>query len=305
MTSSTKCGFAAVVGKPNVGKSTLVNQLVGRKVGITSPKPQTTRKRILGVKTKGNIQIIFVDTPGLTLSRTLLGRTMLNQSKEALSDCDLALFVADASGFAPDREDRIAWRIFASEMKFRAAAPPIYLVLNKADKFKDKKELLPIIKNFSTLGTFQDVFPVSALKGENLEPLENAILKYIPESPHYFPSSEQEPQEERVRISEIIREKILFLVHQEVPHGAAAAVEEMRPGKNPETLYIKGTIFVQKESHKGILVGKDGKMLKKIGTLARKEIEFELKKPVYLDLWVKVKAEWQEREEMLRYLGYV
>ncbi len=305
MTSPTQCGFTAVVGKPNVGKSTLINHLVGRKIGITSPKPQTTRQRIWGIKTVGAAQMIFVDTPGLILSRSLLGKTMLNHSKEVLSDCDLALFVVDASDFAPESGDRTAWRIFASEIKHRDSIPPVYLILNKADKVKDKKELLPIIKNFSTLGNFQEVFPVSALKGDNLENLEAAILKNLPENPHYFPSSEQDTQEETFRISEIIREKILFLVHQEVPHGVAVAVEEIRPGKNPETLYIKGTIFVQRNSHKGILVGKDGKMLKKIGTLARKEIEFELKKSIYLDLWVKVNKEWQERGEMLRYLGYV
>lgn len=300
----TRSGFVAVVGKPNVGKSTLINRLVGRKVAITSPKPQTTRQRLLGVKNIGQYQIVFVDTPGLVFPRNLLGKTMVKHSKDALLDCDVSLFMVDASDFAPTEEDRFAAKALFREVKERDDPPAVFLAVNKVDEIKDKRKLLPTIENYSTLGSFAEVFPISALKGENIEPLVEAICKSLPENPRFFPDEESSPQDDNLRISEIIREKILFQVHQEVPHGIAVGVEEMRPGKTPETLYIRAVIYVERASHKGILVGANGKMLKKIGTLAREEISREFERPVYLDLWVKVKEGWQDREEMLRFFGY-
>jgi GTP-binding protein Era len=300
----TYCGFVAVVGKPNVGKSTLVNRLVGKKVAITSPKPQTTRQRILGVKNIGQTQLVFVDTPGVSFPRHLLGKSMISHSKEALVDCDLALFVVDATGFSPDEEDRFAAKVLFEETEKRSPAPPVFLIVNKVDEIKEKQKLLPMIENFSTLGKFSEVFPLSALTGENVEALEKALLASVPENPHYFLDPEAPPQDEKFHVAEIIREKILHLVHQEVPHGTAVSVEEMGPGKDGKTLYIRAVIYVEKESHKGILVGANGKMLKKIGTLAREEIAYQFQRPVYLDLWVKVKEGWQDREEMLHLFGY-
>lgn len=297
-------GTVVLVGKPNVGKSTLLNRLVARKISITSPKMQTTRRRILGIKTTQDSQIVFVDTPGLSTPRHLLGKAMVRHAQEALADADVVLFLVQATDPEPEEEDRRASRMLQGGLRGRKPAPPLFLVINKIDAIKDKQLLLPIIEAYSGLGSFHEVFPVSALDGENVDALDREIKKALPEGPPYYPLGVASPEDERFRIAEIVREKVLDLVHQEVPHGVAVSVEEIRPGRGGQTLYVRGTVYVQRETHKGILVGAGGKMLKRIGSLARREIEGERGQPVFLDLWVKVREGWQDREEMLRIFGY-
>jgi len=299
-----RAGFIAVVGKPNVGKSTLVNAIVGKKVAITSPKPQTTRQRILGVKTTENLQMIFVDTPGLTVPKHLLGKSMVKHSQEALVDCDVCLFMVQATHRKPMEQDWWALKVLQQGLKHRDPAPPIFLVMNKVDQVKDKGDLLPTIETYSKLASWTEIFPISALKKENLEPLVEAMKARMPENPPFYGKEDEEIVDENFQISEIIREKILYCIQEEVPHGVAIAVEEKRLGKDKKTFYVRATIYVEREAHKAILVGKDGGMLKKIGMMARKDLSRLKNQPVFLDLWVKVKENWQDRPELLTLFGY-
>ncbi len=248
--------------------------------------------------------MIFVDTPGLTSPRDLLGKRLVKHSEEALVDCDVCLFMVSGIHPEPKDEDRWAFRVLRGGLRNRKPAPTLYLVINKVDRVPDKRELLPVIENYSKLGEFSEVFPISALKGDNLKTLEKAIEACLPVGPAYFQEEDLESGEDLFYISEIIREKVLMFIHEEVPHGVAVAIDEVRPGKDGKTLYVRATIFVERESHKAIVVGAGGQMLKKIGSKARKELSLWKKQPVFLDLWVKVKEGWQDREEMLRLFGY-
>lgn len=287
-----------------MGKSTLVNQLVGKKVSIISPKRQTTRQRIPGVKTTKEMQVILLDTPGVSVPRHLLGKKMLEHFQGALVDCDVCLFMVQATHPEPQEEDIWAYRRLKSGLGHRNPPPPVYLVVNKVDKIKNKRDLLPVLQSYSSLGNFSEVFPVSALKGENLDRLEHALMQHLPQGPLYFPEDGSAGGDEKFHVAELIREKILYAVHEEVPHGVAVSVEEIRPGLRGKALYIQATIYVQRNSHRSILIGEGGKMLKRIGMQARKELSDERHQPVYLDLWVKVKKEWQEREDLLNLFGY-
>lgn len=294
--SSFKSGFVAVIGRPNVGKSTLLNTLVNAKVSITSPKPQTTRRRILGVKTTKETQIIFVDTPGAANTNDLLGKEMRRHITDSTKDADLVLFMADARYPPSNEEKKVLTSINPSS--------PVILLLNKIDLVKDKHKILPCIELYTSLWPFADTFPISAIDGENIPELLKAIEKFLPEGPLYFDPEDLTEQSPEFHAAEIIREKVLRFVHQEVPHAVAVSVDEMRPGRTQETKYIRATIFVEKNSQKGILVGKNGQMLKKIGASARVEIERWVKQKVFLELWVKVKEDWKDREELLRLFGY-
>ncbi len=303
-----RSGYVAVVGKPNVGKSTLVNALIGHKVAIISPKPQTTRRRILGILTREDAQVLFLDTPGVHEPKQALNRYMMREVDAALKDCDTILFVTDVSRLPADEDRRVAERI--------ARLPqPKLLAMNKADLLDPRdvvehvaahEALLPQPQTdaapeaagqaqaLSTISIFdaQTSILTSGTRGDNLDKLLNMILKTLPYGPRYFPSGQFTDQNERFLAAEFVREQALRFLEQEVPHGIAVAIEEWQPRPNG-VIYIAATIYVERESQKGILIGKGGEMLKKIGAGARKEIERELGSKVYLELWAKVRPGWR------------
>lgn len=291
----TKSGFVAIIGLPNVGKSTLLNQIVGTKVSIVSPKPQTTWFNVRGVLTRNTYQIVFVDTPGIHDAKCLFNKIMVESVLNVLQEVDVVLWVMDVT-HRPKEEERILEII-------KKANKPTILVLNKIDLIK-KSELLPLIDYFSKLYEFQAIIPVSALKRDGLELVVEEIVKILPEGPFYYESSQVTDLPLKLLVAEIIREKIFLNTYQEVPYSAVVKVEELReePGKN--LLFIQATIFIERESQKGILIGKGGRMLKRIGTLAREELEFLLGKKVYLELWVKPLKGWKESEASLKKVGF-
>jgi len=288
---TTKSGFVGIIGLPNVGKSTLLNQLLGTKVSIVSPKPQTTRFNIRGVLTRDNFQIVFVDTPGIHDAESLFNQLMVKEALNALQEVDIILWVMDVTHRIPE-EEKILDLI-------KKANKPAILVLNKIDLIK-KQELLPIIDYFSKLHDFHAIIPISALKNDGLDRVLDELVKLLPEGPFYYESHQVTDLPLNLLIAEIIREKIFLLTYQEIPYSAAVKVEEIKEEPEKNLLYIQATIFIERDSQKGIIIGKGGKMLKKIGTLAREELEFLLGKKIYLDLWVKALKDWRERETYIR-----
>jgi len=288
---TTKSGFVGIIGLPNVGKSTLLNQLLGTKVSIVSPKPQTTRFNIRGVLTRDNFQIVFVDTPGIHDAKSLFNQLMVKEALNALQEVDIILWVMDVTHRIPE-EEKILDLI-------KKANKPAILVLNKIDLIK-KQELLPIIDYFSKLYDFHAIIPISALKNDGLDRVLDELVKLLPEGPFYYESHQVTDLPLNLLIAEIIREKIFLLTYQEIPYSAAVKVEEIKEEPEKNLLYIQATIFIERDSQKGIIIGKGGKMLKKIGTLAREELEFLLGKKIYLDLWVKALKDWRERETYIR-----
>lgn len=289
-----RSGFVAIVGLPNVGKSTLMNQILGTKVAIATPKPQTTRFNLRGILTGPDYQIVFVDTPGIHQARELFNRLMVEQAVRAIEEVDGVLWVVDASDRRPAEEEKILEIL-------KKAEKPTVLALNKIDLIK-KSELLPMIDFFSRLYPFRAIVPVSALERDGLDDLVEELVALLPEGLPYYPPEMVTDQPERVLAAEIIREKVFMLTRQEVPYSTAVVVEEFREDPERDLLYIQATIYVEKDSQKGILIGKGGQMLKKIGTLAREELEFLFGKRVYLDLWVKVLKGWRKEERLLRRL---
>lgn len=283
------------MGRPNVGKSTLLNQLVGRKVAIVSDKPQTTRNRILGVCTGDEGQAVFLDTPGIHRPRHRLGEYMLKVVRRAMDGVDLLLYVVDASSQAGAGEEFILDRI-------AGVRTPAILVLNKIDLIR-KPELLPVMEWFSGRGSFLEVLPVSALTGENLDRVKSLVFANLPDGPCYYPPEMVTDQPERFVAAEIVREKALLLTREEVPHSVAVVIDEVqtRPSR---TLYIPAVIYVERESQKGILIGKNGRMLKEVGRLARIELEALFGNKVFLELWVKVKKDWRDSDSALQSFGY-
>jgi len=295
-----RSGFVAVVGKPNVGKSTLINTIVGQKVAIISSKPQTTRHRILGVKNGDGYQIVFVDTPGIHRVVHQLGRYMENTYKSEIKNADLIVFLADAAHDAGE-EDKIALKIL-----FRGKDVPdvpVYLAMNKID-ITDTEVLEKRCEYFESAGKFKKVFRISALTGKGVDELMDYIVQVLPPGPPYFPPGQLSDQSPELQASEIVREKVLENTRQEVPHCVFVHTEELREGATPDLIYIRELIYVERKSQKGIIIGKEGKRLKRIGTLARRELELLFQKKVYLDLWVKVKEDWRERKDLLRSWGY-
>ena len=288
---TTKSGFVAIIGLPNVGKSTLLNQLLGTKVSIVSPKPQTTRFNIKGVLTRNDFQIIFVDTPGIHDAKSLFNQLMVKEALNALQEVDIILWVMDVTNRIPE-EEKILDLI-------KKANKPAILVLNKIDLIK-KQELLPIIDYFSKLHDFHAIIPISALKNDGLDRVLNELIKLLPEGPFYYESHQVTDLPLNLLIAEIIREKIFLLTYQEIPYSTAVKVEEIKEEPEKNLLYIQATIFIERDSQKGIIIGKGGRMLKKIGTLAREELEFLLGKKIYLDLWVKSLKDWIERKTYIR-----
>ena len=290
-----KSGFISIIGRPNVGKSTLLNQFVGRKIAIVSDKPQTTRNRILGILTTEDAQAVFIDTPGIHKPRHKLGAYMTRLAQKTLEEVDLVLYVVDASVPPGGGEEYILDQL--QDIK-----TPVLLVLNKID-LVNKPELLPVIDWFQKRYSFQEIVPVSALNGENLEQLKMLITANLTEGPFFYPAEMVTDQPEVFVAGEIIREKVLHLTREEIPHAVAVVIEQMQQRPNG-VLYIAGVIYVERDSQKGIIIGKKGGMLKEIGKLARQELEAIFGSRVYLELWVKVKKDWRDDEQILRSLGY-
>lgn len=289
-----KSGFAAIVGMPNVGKSTLLNTIAGQKIAITSDKPQTTRNKILAIYTTDEEQIIFTDTPGIHKPHNRLGEYMVNAANDSMKETDVVIFVVDATRHIQDME-----RIIAAEIaKCRV---PCILVINKIDLVK-KEDLLPLIADYSSICDFDDIVPLSAKKDDGVSILLNDIKSYLTEGPKFYYDDMITDQPEKQIVAEIIREKMLWLLDKEVPHGIAVEIEKMQEKKNITS--INAVIYCEKTTHKGIVIGKNGDMLKKIGSLARPDIEKMLDKKVYLELWVRVKSDWRNNNYLMKSFGY-
>lgn len=295
MNLNSQCGYVAIVGRPNVGKSTLLNALIGTKISITSPKPQTTRNQILGIKTIGSAQAIFIDTPGLhKAERRAMNRYMNKLASSVIMDADIVLFMVEALRFNED-DDMIL-------QKLNETKAPVILVINKVDKIKDKSQLLPFINELKERYDFKDIVPMSARKMDNVVELETMIMKLLPESPHFYPDEQLTDKNEKFQVAELIREKLIQATEEELPYSTTVVVESF---DDEETIVkISAIIWVEREGQKPIVIGKDGEMLKKIGTLARRDIEKLVGKKVFLRLWVKVKDNWTDDERVLQNLGY-
>lgn len=291
-----KSGFAALIGRPNVGKSTLMNQLIGMKIAITSNKPQTTRNRIQTVYTDEKGQIIFLDTPGIHKAKNKLGEYMVMVAERTLSEVDVILWLVEPATFIGAGERHIAEQL--SQIK-----TPVILVINKIDTVK-KQEILTFIDAYKDICQFQEIIPVSALKGENTEVLLENIYKYLPNGPKYYDEDTVTDQPERQIVAELVREKALRHLDDEIPHGIAVSIDAMKTRRHGHIIDIDATIVCERESHKGIIIGKQGAMLKTIGSEARREIENLLDTKVNLQLWVKVKKDWRDSDFLMKNYGY-
>ena len=295
----TKNAFITIVGRPNAGKSSLLNALIGEKIAAVSSKPQTTRTKITGVLTKGDIQYVFIDTPGMHKSRDKLSEHMINAINSSVSSIDAALLVVDAQK-KPGEAERELLR------SLKASQAPVVLVINKIDLFDDKELLIPVIKEYASMYDFAEIIPISAMNSDGLDIILDVLSKYTTDGPHFFPDDKFTDQPERVIISEIIREKLLELLSAEVPHGIAVDIETLseRDTKDGEGIMdVRAVIYCEKESHKGIVIGKGGAMLKQVGRLAREDIERFFMIKTNLQLWVKVKEGWRNREGLIKNFG--
>lgn len=295
MNQNTQCGYVAIIGRPNVGKSTLLNDLVGKKLSITSDKPQTTRTQVLGIKTMGHIQVLYIDTPGLhKAEKNAMNRYMNKLASSVVTDADVIVFIIEANRWL--EEDEIVLD------KLKKTKAPVILAINKVDKLDDKAQLLPIIEKLQTQYPFVHIIPISATRHENVQELEDEIFKLLPEGPHFFPDGELTDKSPRFLVSELIREKIIRNTGQEVPYSTTVEVESWT--EEEKLIRINAIIWVEREGQKAIIIGKAGEKLKQIGTAARKDIETLLDKKVFLRLWVKVKSSWTDDERVLKSLGY-
>ncbi len=291
-----RSGFVAVVGKPNVGKSTLINAWLGEKIAIVSPKPQTTRHRLRGILTRPDAQIIFVDTPGIHRPRHKLGEFMVETAAKSIPDADVVLFMVDVSERPTAEDERIA------QLIGERGQAPVVLVLNKADLLRPEK-VQPHSNAYFKLVKHDEWMMISATRGDNRNKLLDIVVARLPQGPRYYPSDQLTDQNMRFLAAELIREQVLRFVHQEVPHAVAVVVEEWKQRREDLT-YIGANIFVEKDSQKGIIIGQGGSMLKRIGREAREEVERLVGNRVYLELWVKVRKKWRRDEQELRRLGY-
>lgn len=290
-----KSGFVAIVGRPNVGKSTLLNRIVGQKIAIMSDKAQTTRNKIQGVYTTDNEQIVFIDTPGIHKPKHRLGDFMVETAYSAMREVDVILFMVNADQKRGKGDDLIIERLKNSSV-------PVYLVINKIDKIHPDA-LLEQIEDYSSQMVFAEVVPISATQGNNFERLMATLIAHLPEGPQYFPDDQITDHPERFIVSELIREKVLFFTRDEVPHSVAVTIDSMKRNENNK-IQIQATIIVERDSQKGIIIGKGGKMLKLIGTKARLDIEHLLGDKVFLELWVKVQKDWRDKQTHLKDFGY-
>ncbi len=295
--TATKSGFIAIVGRPNVGKSSLLNAMVGAKVAIVSDKPQTTRTRITGVLTKGDTQLVFIDTPGLHKPRTSLGRFMVRQVSETVADVDAVMLVTEATGPLSTAEEQLI-------ENFQKHGIPAVAVLNKIDQCKDKSVLMAKMALLAEKYSFDQIVPLSALTGEGVSLLVGLLEGYALPGPHYFDDDALTDQPERVLAAEIIREKLLRSMRDEIPHGTAVVIESMTEREGGGLLDIQAIIYCERENHKGMIIGKGGAMLKRVATHAREDMERFFDSKVNLQCWVKVKEDWRNKEQILRSLGY-
>ena len=298
MNENYKSGFVALIGRPNVGKSTLINYFLGQKVSIISSKPQTTRNKIQGIYTTENEQIIFIDTPGIHKPHHQLGEFMNRQSLDTFREVDLILYIVDAI------EDFGTGDEFVIE-QLKKVSTPIFFIVNKIDLAKNKGRLIANVNKFSDAFKFQEIFYISALTGENIGELINGIIARLEPGPMYYPKDVVSDHPEHFIIAEIIREKVLLLTHEEVPHSVAVNIDEMKQNEeNTALLDIRATIYVERQSQKKIIIGSGGSLIKKVGTLARKEIVMLVGQKVFLELWVKVEEDWRNKKTQLRRMGY-
>ncbi len=291
-----KSGFVTLIGRPNVGKSTLMNYLIGQKIAITSDKPQTTRNRIQTVYTEEQGQIIFLDTPGIHKAKNKLGEYMVNVAERTLNEVDVVLWLVEPSTFIGAGERYIVEQLFKIKT-------PVILVINKVDTVK-KEEILKFISAYKDIYPFTDIVPVSALKGDNTGQLLEVVFGHLPEGPRYYDEDTITDQPERQIVVELIREMALRLLKDEIPHGIAVAIERMKERPGSDIMDIDATIVCERDSHKGIIIGKNGEKLKRIGMMSRKEMETLLDMHVNLKLWVKVKKDWRDSDFLLRNYGY-
>ncbi|MBD2858581.1 GTPase Era [Spongiibacter sp. KMU-158] len=291
----SRCGFVAIVGRPNVGKSTLLNHILGQKLSITSRKPQTTRHQVLGIKTEGEVQTIYVDTPGLHLKeQKAINRYMNRAASSALNDVDVVLFLVDRDRWT--EEDDLVLR------HLQGVECPVILVINKVDRLAEKNALLPLIQQYSEKYKFADIMPVSALRGHNREDLEAMITRYLPEGIHFYPEDQITDRSERFLAAELVREKIMRQLGEEVPYSMTVEIEEFKAG--PRLTEISALILVERAGQKKILIGEGGSRLRQIGSEARRDMEKAFDCKVMLRLWVKVKSGWSDDERALQSLGY-
>lgn len=295
MTEAHKSGFVAIVGRPNVGKSTLLNRIVGQKIAIMSDKAQTTRNKIQGIYTVPEAQIVFIDTPGIHKPKHRLGDFMVETAYSALREVDAVLFMVSADQKRGKGDDFIIERL-------KAMNSPVYLVINKIDKVHPD-DLLAIIQDYSTQMDFAEIVPISATEGNNFDRLMSLLVEQMPEGPQYFPDDQITDHPEYFIVSELIREKVLLLTRDEIPHSVAVVVDSMKRDEH-DKVHIQATIIVERDSQKGIIIGKGGKMLKQVGTKARLDIEYLLDDKVYLELWVKVQKDWRDKKIYLQDFGY-
>ena len=294
MKNDFKSGFVTLIGRPNVGKSTLMNYLIGQKIAITSNKPQTTRNRIQTVLTTDEGQIVFVDTPGIHKAKNKLGEYMVNVAEKTLNEVDVVLWLVEPTTFIGAGEQHIAKQL-------QRVKTPVILVINKVDSVK-REEILPAIAAYKDIYDFADIVPVSARSGDNTDELLRIIMKYLPYGPQFYDEDTVTDQPERQIVAELIREKALHSLQDEIPHGIAVAIDRMK--MQNKVMHIDATIICERDSHKGIIIGKQGSMLKKIGSTARYEIERMLDCKVNLKLWVKVKKDWRDSEFLMKNFGY-
>ena len=296
MKEDFKSGFAAIIGRPNVGKSTLMNHLIGQKIAITSRKPQTTRNRIQTVYTSERGQIVFLDTPGIHKAKNKLGEYMVNVAQRTFQDADVILWLVEASDYIGAGERHIAQQLKRTKL-------PVILVMNKVDRV-EKKEIPGYIEAYRKILDFAQIVPVSALRSVNLDTLLDCIFKYLPYGPQFYDEDTVTDQPQRQIVAEMIREKALRCLEEEIPHGIAVTIEQMKERPEGGLVDIEATIICERDSHKGIIIGKQGAMLKKIGSQARTEIEKMLEEKVNLKLWVKVKKDWRDSDFLIKNFGY-
>lgn len=291
-----KSGFVAIVGRPNVGKSTLMNALVGQKIAIMSNRPQTTRNRIRGVLTSETAQVVFIDTPGIHEPTHRLGEYMVKAADATLKEVDAIMFVVDATAPKHTLDDMVVERL-------KGVRTPVFLVINKVDA-ADKGDILGMIADYKDKLSFADIIPVSAVDGTQLDKLVQILVNMLPEGPKYYPDDTVTDHPERFIIAEIVREKVLKSTWEEVPHSVVVDIEQLERRENSDVLYVHAIVYTERESQKGILIGKRGSLLKRIGQLARQELESLFATKVYLELWVKVRKDWRNETGMLHRFGF-
>ncbi|QGQ47310.1 GTPase Era [Metabacillus sediminilitoris] len=291
-----KSGFVSIIGRPNVGKSTFINKVIGQKIAIMSDKPQTTRNKIQGVYTTNHSQTVFIDTPGIHKPKHKLGDFMMKVAQNTLKEVDLILFMINAEEGYGRGDEFIIERL-------KQTKTPVFLIINKIDQIHPD-QLLPLIEQYKKLYPFQEIVPISALQGNNIETLLRQIEEVLPEGPQYYPEDQVTDHPERFIITELIREKVLHLTREEIPHSIAVVMDTLERRENNQAIYVGATIIVERDSQKGIVIGKKGSMLKEVGKRARVDIEALLGSKVYLELWVKVQKDWRNKASQLRDYGF-